>query len=109
MKFEFVEEKQRYKAKIKVVGVGGAGGNAINNMIASKLKGVDFIAANTDRQDLDRSACSHKIQLGPSITMGLGAGADPEIGKTSAEQSVSEIKESIEGCDMVSITAGMGG
>jgi cell division protein FtsZ len=109
MKFQFVEEKQRYKAKIKVVGVGGAGGNAINNMIASKLRGVDFIAANTDRQDLDRSACSNKIQLGPSITMGLGAGADPEIGRTSAEQSVSEIRESIEGSDMVFITAGMGG
>ncbi|MBW2114212.1 MAG: cell division protein FtsZ [Deltaproteobacteria bacterium] len=109
MKFQFVEERQKYKAKIKVVGVGGAGGNAINNMIVSKLKGVDFIAANTDRQDLDRSACPHKIQLGPSITMGLGAGADPEIGRTSAEQSVSEIRESIEGSDMVFITAGMGG
>ena len=64
MKFEFVEEKQRYNAKIKVVGVGGAGGNAINNMIAANLKGVEFFTANTDSQDLERSACSNKIQLG---------------------------------------------
>ncbi len=109
MKFEFVNERQKYNAKIKVVGVGGAGGNAVNNMINSKLRGVDFIAANTDRQDLDRSSCSHKIQLGPSITMGLGAGADPEIGRTSAEESIDDIRETVSGSDMVFITAGMGG
>jgi len=109
MKFEFVDEKQRYNAKIKVMGVGGAGGNAINNMIASRLQGVNFIAANTDCQDLDRSSCSHKIQLGPNITMGLGAGADPDLGEASAEESLQEIKESIDGADMVFITAGMGG
>ena len=101
MKFEFVDEKQRYNAKIKVLGVGGAGGNAINNMIASKLQGVNFIAANTDCQDLDRSTCSYKIQLGPSVTMGLGAGADPEIGETSAEESIHEVREAVEGADMV--------
>ena len=76
-----------------MVGVGGGGGNAINNMISSNLAGVDFVVANTDSQDLDRSSCSDKIQLGPSITMGLGAGADPEIGKTSAEESINEIRE----------------
>lgn len=109
MKFEFVDEKERYNAKIKVVGVGGAGGNAINNMIASKLRGVDFIVANTDCQDLDRSTCSQKIQIGPSVTMGLGAGADPEIGKLSCEESINEVREAIDHSDMVFITAGMGG
>jgi cell division protein FtsZ len=109
MKFEFIEEKETYHAKIKVVGVGGAGGNAINNMIASKLKGVDFLAANTDSQALDRSACSEKLQLGASITKGLGAGADPDLGRQSAEESVNEVRERIEGSDMVFITAGMGG
>lgn len=109
MKFEFVEEKKRYDAKIKVIGIGGAGGNAINNMISAKLKGVEFITANTDSQDLDRSTCSRKIQLGASITKGLGAGADPDIGRMSAEESIDEIRESVCGADMVFITAGMGG
>jgi cell division protein FtsZ len=109
MKFEFVEEKKRYDAKIKVIGIGGAGGNAINNMISAKLKGVEFITANTDSQDLDRSTCSRKIQLGASITKGLGAGADPDIGRISAEESIDEIRESVSGADMVFITAGMGG
>ncbi len=109
MKFEIVEEHQRYQARIKVIGIGGAGGNAINNMIASKLRGVEFIVANTDSQDLERSACPYRIQLGASITKGLGAGADPEIGKLSAEESVSEIREAVEGADMVFLTAGMGG
>ncbi len=111
MKFEFVDEneKKKYSANIKVVGVGGAGGNAINNMIASKLKGVDFIVANTDCQAIERSTCSNRIQLGPTVTMGLGAGADPEIGSQSAEESISEIRESLGRPDMVFITAGMGG
>jgi cell division protein FtsZ len=111
MKFELVDDKKMYnnKTRIKVIGVGGGGGNAVNNMIASKLAGVDFIVANTDAQDLDRSACSDKIQLGPSITMGLGAGADAQIGKASAEESVTEIREAVLGSDMVFITAGMGG
>ncbi len=111
MKFEFVEEGSRgkYHAKIKVLGLGGAGGNAINNMIASNLRGVEFIVANTDCQDLDRSLCPRKIQLGPSITMGLGAGADPEIGQRSAEESIHEIRDAMEGCDMIFLTAGMGG
>ena len=86
MKFEIVNDSKVYnnKTKIKVVGVGGGGGNAVNNMISSKLAGVDFVVANTDSQDIDRSSCSDTIQLGPSITMGLGAGADPEIGQASA-------------------------
>jgi len=111
MKFEFVDEVERrgYSAKIKVLGIGGAGGNAINNMISSDLKGVDFIVANTDSQDLEQSLCSHKIQLGPSITMGLGAGADPEIGRTSAEESVTDIRDALDRSDMVFIAAGMGG
>ncbi|MBW1903137.1 MAG: cell division protein FtsZ, partial [Deltaproteobacteria bacterium] len=111
MKFEFVDDNKMHntKTRIKVVGVGGGGGNAVNNMISTRLTGVDFIVANTDAQDLDRSACSDKIQLGPSITMGLGAGADPEMGKTSAEESIDEIREQVHGSDMVFITAGMGG
>ncbi|NQT54727.1 MAG: cell division protein FtsZ, partial [Desulfobacteraceae bacterium] len=67
MKFEFVDKRERYNAKIKVIGIGGAGGNAINNMISSKLRGVDFFVANTDCQDLERSLCPYRIQLGPSI------------------------------------------
>ena len=109
MKFEFVDEKERYNAKIKVIGVGGAGGNAIDNMIAAKLRGVEFIVSNTDSQDLERSACSHRIQLGASITKGLGSGADPEIGRSSAEESINDIREAVAGADMVFLTAGMGG
>ena len=111
MKFEIVNDSPMHnnKTRIKVVGVGGGGGNAVNNMINTKLAGVDFIIANTDAQDIDRSACSDNIQLGPTITMGLGAGADPEIGKASAEESIEEIKEAVQGADMVFITAGMGG
>ncbi len=109
MKFEFVDERERYNAKIKVIGVGGAGGNAINNMISSKLRGVDFFVANTDCQDLERSLCPSRIQLGPSITMGLGAGADPKIGQSSAEESINEIRIALEDSDMAFITAGMGG
>jgi len=111
MKFEFVDEMEKgaYNARIKVLGIGGAGGNAISNMINSDLRGVEFIVANTDCQDLDRSSCTRKIQLGPEITMGLGAGADPEIGKNSAEESLHEIREVLDKSDMVFITAGMGG
>ncbi len=112
MKIEFVEEKEkgkRYNAKIKVIGVGGAGGNAINNMIAAKLQGVEFVAANTDSQNLERSTSSRKIQLGASITRGLGAGADPEVGRLSAEECIDEIREVIDGSDMIFVTAGMGG
>lgn len=111
MKFEFVDETEKgaYHARIKVLGIGGAGGNAINNMINSDLRGVEFVVANTDCQDLDRSTCTRKIQLGPEITMGLGAGADPEVGRSAAEESLHEIREAMDRSDMVFITAGMGG
>ena len=109
MKFEFVEQRDKYDAKIKVIGLGGAGGNAINNMINAKLKGVDFVTANTDSQDLERSVCPYRIQMGVNITKGLGAGADPEVGQLSAEESIEEIREAVSESDMVFITAGMGG
>ncbi len=111
MKFEFVDEVEKgaYHARIKVLGIGGAGGNAINNMIDSDLRGVEFVVANTDCQDLDRSSCTRKIQLGPEITMGLGAGADPGIGRNAAEESLHEVREALGQSDMVFITAGMGG
>ena len=111
MKFKFIEEKGNIRsgAKITVVGVGGAGGNAIDNMITAKMKGVDFITTNTDIQALDRSACSTRMQLGSTVTKGLGAGADPEIGRLSAEENQTEIREAVSGSDMVFVTAGMGG
>ena len=96
-------------AKIKVVGIGGGGGNAINNMIAGGLEGVDFIAANTDIQALNHNLAPLKIQVGREETSGLGAGGNPDIGKKSAEESIDEIREAIKGSDMVFLTAGMGG
>ncbi len=107
MRVDFVEEG--LTAKIRVIGVGGAGGNAINNMIESGLKNVTFIAANTDLQALDISRASIKIQLGVNVTRGLGAGANPEIGRQAGLESIDQIREVIEGADMVFITAGMGG
>jgi len=100
---------ENLRPTITVVGVGGAGGNAVNNMIASKLEGVNFVVANTDAQALDHSLASRTIQLGASITKGLGAGANPEIGRASAEEASDEIMSQIEGSNMVFITAGMGG
>jgi cell division protein FtsZ len=104
-----IEEVKGQKAKIKVVGVGGAGGNAINNMIASNLQGVEFIAVNTDLQVLETSLAPVKVQIGKELTRGLGAGSDPEIGRQGAVEDRTAIMESLEGCDMVFITAGMGG
>ena len=97
------------KPRIAVVGVGGGGGNAVNNMILQNLEGVDFIVANTDAQALAHSAANQKIQLGLEITQGLGAGARPEIGKLAAEEAKEKIAEALEGVNMVFITAGMGG
>ena len=97
------------RATIKVIGVGGAGGNAINDMIESGINGVEFIAANTDSQDLEISRASHKIHLGERATKGLGAGADPEKARTAAEESKEKIRHILEGTDMLFITAGMGG
>ena len=96
-------------ATIKVIGVGGAGNNAVNRMIDSGIKGVDFIAVNTDRQALQTSKANTKIQIGEKVTRGLGAGANPDIGAQSAEESKSEIAEVLRGADMVFVTAGMGG
>ena len=103
------EEDVVSPVRIKVIGVGGAGCNALNTMITSGLARVDFIAANTDLQALDRSQASYKVQLGPERTRGLGAGAKPEVGKDSALESKDQIRECLEGADMVFVTAGMGG
>jgi cell division protein FtsZ len=102
-------QRNRYEARIKVVGVGGAGGNAVNNMIAAKLQGVQFYVANTDIQALERSSCSSKLQLGTELTRGLGAGGEPETGRLAAEESINEIEEVLQGGDMIFIAAGMGG
>lgn len=104
-----MEEVKGQKAKIRVVGVGGAGGNAINNMIASNLHGVEFIAVNTDMQALETSLASVKVQIGTNLTRGLGAGSNPDIGREAAFEDRLTIAEALEGADMVFITAGMGG
>jgi cell division protein FtsZ len=103
------EEDEIMPVRIKVVGVGGAGSNAVNTMIASGLSRVEFIAANTDVQALGRSTATFKIQLGPERTRGLGAGAKPEVGREAALESKDRIRESLEGAEMVFVTAGMGG
>ncbi|MCR6632618.1 MAG: cell division protein FtsZ [Magnetospirillum sp.] len=97
------------KPKITVVGVGGAGGNAVNNMIASKLEGVEFVVANTDAQSISQSRTERRVQLGTVVTQGLGAGSRPDIGRAAAEESLEEIIAQIGGANMVFITAGMGG
>jgi len=94
---------------IKVIGIGGAGNNVINRMIEAGVGGVDFIAVNTDKQDLNKSICDNKIQIGEKLTGGMGAGSKPEIGKKSAEESRAALAKALEGTDMVFITAGMGG
>ena len=96
-------------AKILVIGVGGGGGNAVNTMIAGSLDGVEFVAANTDLQALEANMASHKIPLGNALTKGLGAGANPEVGRRSAEESIQSIADAISGADMVFVTGGMGG
>ena len=100
---------QERVVKIKVIGVGGAGNNVINRMIESGVQGVDFIVVNTDKQDLNKSVCKSKVQIGEKLTNGMGAGSKPEIGKKSAEESRAQIAKILEGTDMVFITAGMGG
>jgi cell division protein FtsZ len=107
MQFSFVETEK--SAKIKVIGVGGAGGNAINNMIDSNLQGVKFIAANTDGQALEISKAPVKIQLGEKLTEGLGAGANPELGRDAALENPDAVRSALEGSHMVFITAGFGG
>ena len=101
--------KQVLGASIKVIGVGGAGGNAVNRMIQSGLGGVEFIAANTDAQVLDQSLSPQKLQLGTGVTKGLGSGANPNVGRDAAEEDEARISELLQGADMVFVTAGMGG
>lgn len=108
MLFE-ANDKVDSPAVLKVIGLGGAGGNAVNRMLASEIRGVDFLIANTDIQALNSSACPERIQIGASITGGLGSGGDPEIGRKSAEEDREQLRAHLEGADMVFITAGMGG
>jgi len=103
------EDTSAQSAKIKVIGVGGGGGNALNNMISQKMRGVEFIVANTDAQAIERNHAETKLQLGAEITRGLGAGANPQIGREAAEAEKSRLCEFMQGTDMVFITAGMGG
>ncbi len=107
--FEIIEEDVKIQPVIKVIGVGGGGGNAVANMISHDLKGVEFIAANTDYKVLSLNPAPYKIQLGKRLTHGLGAGGNPEIGKQAAEESESEIRDVLKDADMVFIAAGMGG
>ena len=97
------------RPRLTVIGIGGAGCNAINNMIAAGLDGVDFVVANTDAQSLAASSAEHRLQLGATITEGLGAGARPEIGQAAAEEAIEEIRAQVSGAHMVFIAAGMGG
>ncbi|MDD4310563.1 MAG: cell division protein FtsZ [Candidatus Cloacimonetes bacterium] len=106
---EFDKNPAQIGTNIKIVGVGGAGGNAINTMIKNNLFGVEFIAANTDGSDLIKSKANMKLQLGKKLTRGLGTGANPDLGSRSAEESKDEIKAHLDGADMVFIAAGMGG
>src|SRR5258706_14978947 len=102
-------DEPRNNARIKVIGVGGGGGNAVNRMINAKVEGVEFVVANTDLQALQMSQASVKIQLGVKLTSGLGAGANPEVGRKAALEDAEKIIEALEGADMVFVTAGMGG
>jgi cell division protein FtsZ len=104
-----ITDVREMKARIIVFGVGGAGGNAVNNMIVSGLQGVDFIVANTDAQALNMSRARHVIQLGTQVTQGLGAGSQPELGRAAAEEAVDAIRDRLIGAHMVFVTAGMGG
>ena len=97
------------KPRITVIGVGGAGCNAVNNMIASHLEGVEFVVSNTDAQSLANSSAQMRVQLGANVTQGLGAGARPEIGRAAADESLDQILEHIDGTHMLFVTAGMGG
>ena len=103
------KEEQELKPRITVVGVGGAGGNAVNNMIRSNLIGCEFVVCNTDAQAMRQSVADRKIQLGIGITRGLGAGSRPDVGRIAAEETLEEIMGALDGSNMVFITAGMGG
>ena len=107
MPFKIIDFEQQ--ANIKVVGIGGAGGNAINRMVASGMHGVEFVAVNTDSQDLEISSADACICIGESVTRGLGAGARPEVGRQSIEEDRDKVAEQLAGADLVFVTAGMGG
>ena len=108
MPFEIAHELADV-VQIKVVGIGGGGGNAVNRMVNANVQGVEFVSINTDRQALYLSQATHKIQIGEKITKGQGAGAQPEMGQRAAEESRDEIAAALKGTDMVFITAGMAG
>ncbi|MDH3675778.1 MAG: cell division protein FtsZ, partial [Anaerolineae bacterium] len=105
---DYVMQPENF-AQIKVVGVGGGGSNAVNRMIAEGLRGVDFIAVNTDAQALLLSDAPQRIRIGDKLTRGLGAGGDPEVGKKAADESSDDLEETIRGADMIFVTCGMGG
>src|SRR5512134_2449398 len=105
----FELEEEREAAKIKVIGLGGGGSNAVNRMIGARFTGVEFIVANTDLQALRASQAPVKLQLGARLTAGLGAGSDPEIGKQAALEDRERLQQSLQGADMVFVTAGLGG
>ena len=104
-----ISESLTDNAVIKVIGVGGGGGNAVEHMLIQNIEGVEFICANTDSQALKNSSARHAIQIGNELTKGLGAGANPEVGKRAAQEDRARIQQALEGADMVFITAGMGG
>ena len=106
---EFADDMQQYQARIKVIGCGGAGGNAVNTMIQFGLEGVEFVSVNTDAQALNDNLAAIKLPIGQNVTRGLGAGADPDKGRKAALEDVTRIKETLSGADMVFVTAGMGG
>jgi len=108
-RFATLDKEQKLAAKIKVIGVGGGGGNAIDYMIAKGLKGVEYIAINTDAQVLDKNLAEQKVNIGKNLTKGLGAGADPNVGRKAVEEDREKISKLLEGSDMVFVTAGMGG
>src|ERR1051326_8688043 len=109
LNFTCGDEPPMTGARIKVVGVGGGGGNAVNHMIDAKIEGVEFLVANTDLQALKRSHAPIKLQIGAKLTKGLGAGANPEIGRDAALEDTEKIIEALEGADMVFVTVGLGG
>ena len=104
-----ITDIREMKARITVFGVGGAGGNAVNNMIAAGLQGVDFVVANTDAQALTKSKSARIIQMGAAVTQGLGTGSQPELGRAAAEEAIEAIREHLTGSHMMFVTAGMGG
>src|SRR4028119_1541121 len=110
MSIDFVRPAvDELKPRITVIGVGGAGGNAVANMIRADVQGVDFVVCNTDAQALNSATADHRIQLGLKITQGLGAGSRPEIGRAAAEETLADIERALEGTHMCFIAAGMGG